>query len=86
MFFFFVFLRTENAFLDNYPHWYPLSDHDESTGVELPRPTVLPPKSGEPDTESDRSNSKSPRAHSKDRADKNVQSVCIRRVFIVDQF
>lgn len=30
--------------MDNKPHWYPLNEHDETTGVELPRPTVLPPR------------------------------------------
>lgn len=31
------------GFLDNLPHWYPLREHDATTGVELPKPTVLPP-------------------------------------------
>ncbi|XP_069141623.1 protein piccolo-like isoform X2 [Argopecten irradians] len=31
------------GFLDNLPHWYPLREHDNTTGVELPKPTVLPP-------------------------------------------
>lgn len=31
------------GFLDNLPHWYPLREHDTTTGVELPKPTVLPP-------------------------------------------
>lgn len=31
------------GFLNDEPHWYPLQDHDPTRGVELPKPTVLPP-------------------------------------------
>ncbi|KAK3103404.1 hypothetical protein FSP39_018967 [Pinctada imbricata] len=31
------------GFLDDQPHWYPLQEHDQTRGVELPKPTVLPP-------------------------------------------
>ena len=36
-------LLEESGFLDDKPHWYPLCDHDVTTGVELPKPTVRPP-------------------------------------------
>lgn len=28
--------------LDNITHWYPLRERDVTTGVELPKPTILP--------------------------------------------
>ena len=60
---------TEDAFLDNFPHWYPLCAHDDSKGIELPQPTVLPPQP------SSRVQTGSPRAQSKDRVQKSVQNV-----------
>ena len=54
-----IFL-PEDAFLDNLPHWYPLCNHDDAKGLDIPQPTVLPPKSN-------RANSASPRAMSVDR-------------------
>ena len=42
--FYFIVYFSENAFMDNAPHWYPLCEHDEKQGMELPVPTVLPPK------------------------------------------
>ena len=36
-----MFISVEGI-LDNMPHWYPLREHDVTTGVELPKPTVLP--------------------------------------------
>ncbi|XP_063438863.1 uncharacterized protein LOC134719876 isoform X1 [Mytilus trossulus] len=31
-----------NGVMDNMPHWYLLREHDVTTGVELPKPTLLP--------------------------------------------
>ncbi|WAR25534.1 PCLO-like protein, partial [Mya arenaria] len=35
---------SEEAFLDKLPHWYPLCGHDDSKGLDIPQPTVLPPR------------------------------------------
>lgn len=59
---------TEDAFLDNLPHWYPLCNHDDSKGLDIPQPTVLPPKSN-------RATSASPRALSADRHERSSQAV-----------
>lgn len=59
---------TEDAFLDNLPHWYPLCNHDDSKGLDIPQPTVLPPKSN-------RATSASPRALSVDRHERSSQAV-----------
>lgn len=31
-----------NGVMDNMAHWYLLREHDVTTGVELPKPTLLP--------------------------------------------
>ncbi|XP_060584421.1 microtubule-associated protein futsch-like isoform X3 [Ruditapes philippinarum] len=46
---------SEEAFLDNMPHWYPLCGHEDVKGLDIPQPTVLPPKHS-------RANSVSPRS------------------------
>ena len=37
-------MSTEEWFLDNMAHWYPLCGHDDTKGLDIPQPTVLPPR------------------------------------------
>ncbi|KAK3610547.1 hypothetical protein CHS0354_008982 [Potamilus streckersoni] len=62
---------ADETYLDDKPYWFPLCDHDDSRGMELPRPTVLPPSGDGP---FNGQNTRSPRAKSRDRLDKNIQS------------
>ncbi|KAL4226640.1 hypothetical protein ACF0H5_014621 [Mactra antiquata] len=61
---------SDEAFLDNLPHWYPLCRHDETKGLDIPQATVLSPN------KHNRANSVSPRAISADgRHDKSLSGV-----------
>ncbi|XP_053377272.1 uncharacterized protein LOC123529489 [Mercenaria mercenaria] len=51
---------SEESFLDNMPHWYPLCGHEDVKGLDIPQPTVLPPKHS-------RANSVSPRSVTADK-------------------
>ena len=37
------FVFSDNSFLDNKPHWYPLNEHDENNCAELHQPRTLSP-------------------------------------------